>query len=148
MMANTMLIRPLAPPDRAAWGSLWQGYLTFYEQTLPSDVTDRTWRRLISGDAIAGFVAEVDGALIGFVHYLIHPSTWSTAGNCYLEDLFVAPEAREAGIGRALIEKVFEVADAKGCSRVYWTTKADNARARALYDKLARLSEFVQYRRP
>ena len=51
------------------------------------------------------------------------------------------------GIGRALIEAVYSEADAKGCTRTYWATKSDNAAARRLYDDVAMLSPFVQYRR-
>ena len=61
-----------------------------------------------------------------------------TVGNyCYLQDLFVAPEARGHGLGRALIEAVYREAKAAGASRVHWLTHETNATARALYDTLA-----------
>jgi GNAT superfamily N-acetyltransferase len=81
------------------------------------------------------------------VHAVFHPSTWSPTAYCYLEDLFVAREARHHGTGEALIEAVYKEADKRGATRTYWATKEDNATARRLYDRVAKLSPFVQYRR-
>ena len=85
--------------------------------------------------------------LVGFVHYLFHPVTWSTANRCYLEDLFVSPKARGTGAGRALIEAVYRAADEAGADQVYWLTAQDNATARRLYDRVGRLTPFVKYQR-
>jgi GNAT superfamily N-acetyltransferase len=87
------------------------------------------------------------GKLTGIVHYLYHRTTWTVGNYCYLQDLFVAETARGLGLGRALIEAVCEKARAEGASRVYWLTQEDNATARALYDKLAERSGFIQYRK-
>jgi GNAT superfamily N-acetyltransferase len=78
---------------------------------------------------------------------LFHRSTWATGWYCYLEDLFVDPARRKAGAGRALIEAVYALADARGCPRTYWMTQASNATARSLYDQVASKAPFVQYRR-
>jgi GNAT superfamily N-acetyltransferase len=78
---------------------------------------------------------------------VFHPSTWSPTAYCYLEDLFVGREARHHGTGRALIEAVYKEADKRGATRTYWATKEDNRTARRLYDRVATLSPFVQYRR-
>jgi GNAT superfamily N-acetyltransferase len=67
---------------------------------------------------------------------------------CYLADLFVDEAVRGQGVARALIEKVAAVARARGCPRFYWLTKQDNARARALYDKVARFAGFIRYDYP
>ncbi len=87
-----------------------------------------------------------DDRPIGFVVYHFHLSTWSPAGYCYLEDLFVDPELRARGAGRALVESVYAAARARGAARVYWVTQGDNARAQALYDRIATKTTFVQYR--
>ena len=84
---------------------------------------------------------------VGLVHLLLHRSTWSNGFYCYLEDLFVDPTQRGRGIGRALIEAVYAEADARQCTRTYWMTQETNATARALYDRVATKSPFVQYRR-
>jgi GNAT superfamily N-acetyltransferase len=72
---------------------------------------------------------------------------WS-ADACYLQDLFVDETARGQGAASALIERVAEVARDRGAARLYWTTKQDNARARSLYDKVARFHGFIRYDYP
>lgn len=142
-------IRPLAAFDRAQWEPLWQGYLTFYKASLTPEITEATFARL-TGDAepMGAFVAERDGRLIGIVHWVVHRSTWNIKDICYLQDLFTAPEARGTGAGRALIEAVKQMAQAKGCFRVYWQTHESNLQAQALYDKVAEKSGFIVYRQP
>ena len=147
-MASKVEVRELRAGDRAAWDVLWAGYLAFYEHDLPKEITELTWRRLMdSADQPYGLVAVDGNAIVGFVHYHFHLSTWSVAGYCYLEDLFVSPNVRGKGAGRALIEAVYRAADARGASRVYWHTQETNTQARELYDKVAELTPFVQYRR-
>ncbi len=148
MSSAKIRVRSLEPGDRAQWAVLWAGYLEFYEHDLPREITEALWRRLLDpADQPYGLVA-VDGTeIVGFVHYHFHLSTWSLNGYCYLEDLFVARSARGKGAGRALIEAVYRAADERGAARVYWHTQNTNTEARALYDKVAELSPFVQYRR-
>ena len=141
----TTSIRPIAKTDEAAWRKLWRGYLDFYEKNLPASHTDGLFETLMAGDPYFAFVAEREGEVIGFVHGLPHPSTWSETGYCYLEDLYVDAAARGSGAGRALINAVCEESKRRGLSRVYWHTNEGNAEARKLYDKVATLSDFVHY---
>jgi len=145
----TATIRELQPSDRARWNDLWTGYLDFYKHTLTQDITEATWQRLIDPQQQPyGFGAlDANDRVVGFVHYHFHLSTWSLNGYCYLEDLFVDPAARGLGVGRALIEAVYRAADTRDVQRVYWHTETDNARAQALYNQVATLAPFVQYRR-
>lgn len=92
-------------------------------------------------------VAERDGALLGLVHYLYHRSTVMITPDCYLRDLFTVPEARGQGIGRALIEGVYDAARAAGVDRVYWQTHVTNTAGRLLYDKVAEHGGFIVYRK-
>jgi GNAT superfamily N-acetyltransferase len=146
--AASISIRPLTPDERAAWEPLWNGYLTFYETVLDSKITDVTWARLHDpSEPMFALGAYSDGTLVGIVHYLFHRSCWSVGNYCYLQDLFVAESARGLGAGRALIEAAEREARKAGASRIYWLTKEDNHSARALYDKLADRSGFIQYRK-
>ena len=139
-------VRPVREDDERIWRELWDGYCAFYETVVPPDVTAETWRRLLEpGEPMAGLVAEHAGEVVGFVNYVLHPSTWATAETCYLEDLFVTPAARGSGAGRALIQTVLGLARSRGWDKVYWHTRRDNARARALYDSFARADDFVRY---
>jgi ribosomal protein S18 acetylase RimI-like enzyme len=142
-------IRPLEAKDKDAWLPLWQGYLEFYETSVSDAVTEATWRRIIEPSGpIHGFCAvDEGGKLVGIVHYLFHPVTWAMADRCYLEDLFVSPDARGSGAGQALIEAVYRAADNVGADQVYWLTAHSNATARKLYDRVAQVTRFIKYRR-
>jgi GNAT superfamily N-acetyltransferase len=145
-----VIVRDLRAEDRPEWETLWAGYLAFYESDLPADVTERTWARLLNpSEPMFCLVAEgKGGALLGLVHCVLHRGTWATSDLCYLEDLFVSPNARGQGVGRALIEAVYARADAFGCDRIYWLTHETNTTARKLYDQVAEYRGFIQYRRP
>jgi GNAT superfamily N-acetyltransferase len=140
-------IRPLESADRPEWESLARAYKAFYETTLPDAEYERTWVRLMSGDGIHGFGALIDGRLAGITHYLFHTGIWARQ-SCYLEDLFVDPAARGRGVARALIEAVAQRARDEGASRLYWLTHQENSAARALYDRVAKFSGFVEYEVP
>jgi GNAT superfamily N-acetyltransferase len=147
-MATRAAIRPIGMSERVNWEALWQGYLRFYETSQTSDETDAAWQRLHDpAEPMYGLGAYDDQKLIGIVHYLFHRSFWTVGNYCYLQDLFVVPDARRDGVGRALIEAVYDRAREAGASRVYWLTEEGNATARALYDKVAQRSGFIQYRR-
>jgi GNAT superfamily N-acetyltransferase len=143
-------VTPLTPADHLAWRALWDGYLAFYETTLDEETTEATFARLVDpGSGLHAAVARDDGgAAVGLVHWLTHPATWTTASYCYLEDLFVAPEGRGAGAGRALVEHVRAWAEQNGSAKVYWLTAESNATARALYDRVATRSGMIHYQVP
>ena len=141
-------VRALEAGDERAWRSLWRAYLEFYRTDLPAEVTDMTWTRLLDpAEPLFGLVAERAGVLAGFAHCVLHRGTWSLTQHCYLEDLYVATEARGDGVGRALIDAVYHEADACNADRVYWLTHETNSTARALYDRMARRSGFIHYTR-
>ena len=145
----TISVRPLKAEDKSRWLELWNGYLTFYETSLSDEQTELTWKRLMDTNyGVFGLIAEKDGAMVGITHFMFRPSTWAPKDYCYLEDLFVDPTVRGSGAGRALINRVIELAKEHGAGRVYWTTKENNAQARILYDSFIKVSEFVQYRFP
>ncbi len=142
-------VRALAAGDHEAWLPLWQGYLAFYETEVSDAVSETTWRRIVDRDGPIHGLGAFDeaGRMVGLVHYLFHPVTWSAANRCYLEDLFVSPAARGTGAGRALIEAVYRAADEAGADQVYWLTAQNNATARRLYDRVARATPFMKYQR-
>ena len=148
MGAREVVIREVPVDERAAWEPLWKGYQAFYQVDIPDEATTVTWARLHDPNEPMGVLgAYVDGKLCGIVHYLFHRSCWTIGDYCYLQDLFVSADARNLGLGRALIMAVEEKARAAGASRVHWLTHETNAVARALYDKLAQRPGFIQYRK-
>jgi GNAT superfamily N-acetyltransferase len=142
-----LLIRDPRPEDEAAWRRLWAGYVAFYESEVSAEVTEATWRRLLTpGSNMLGRIAEWHGDVAGFTVSVLHPTSWTLTPACYLEDLFVDPGMRGHGIGRALIEDLLTIARERGWSRLYWHTRQSNEAARRLYDKFAKADDFVRYR--
>jgi GNAT superfamily N-acetyltransferase len=139
------------------WSSLWQQYLAptvesgapgFYLRAPTPEVVARTFDRLIDpAQQPHALVAVQTGRLVGLVHYLFHPSTWSQTPVCYMEDLFVEPVMRRAGVGHALIRALYAAADEADASAVYWVTHGSNTAARTLFDTLAHPTAFVRYER-
>ena len=142
-------IRPVEAKDFPAWDALWVGYLDYYETSLPDDVRQIAFERLLDPTHnVNGLLAIKDNEPVGLVHYIFHEHMWRPEGVCYLQDLFTAPQARGTGAGRALINAVYKAADDAGAPRVYWLTQEFNTTARHLYDKVAKLSPFIKYDRP
>jgi GNAT superfamily N-acetyltransferase len=147
-MADTsaIAVRSLTEADSDSWRFLWDGYLAFYEASVPEEITQSTWLRLLDGTTMIGRVAEREGRVLGFSASVLHEGTWTSAPICYLEDLFVNPDARGGGIGGALIEDLIQLGRQRGWSRLYWHTRADNVAARRLYDGFVQADGFVRYR--
>lgn len=140
-------IAPLTAADHGEWLALWRGYLAFYEAELDDATTAATFERLVdAGSGIHGALArDENGTAVGIVHWLTHAATWTTTDYCYLEDLFVSPEVRGGGVGRALIAHVRAWAEQHGSAKVYWLTAESNTTARVLYDRVASRSGMIHY---
>lgn len=151
-MSSKIVIRPVAHQDFVRWLPLWEGYNAFYGRSgptaLPNAITQMTWSRFFDAyEPVHALVAESGERLLGLTHYLFHRSTTAIEPTCYLQDLFTVPEARGRGIGKALIEEVYDRARELGSGRVYWQTHETNQTAMRLYDQIAERSGFVVYRR-
>jgi len=147
-----LVIRPVTRQDYDQWLTLWDGYNAFYGRSgltaLAPDITRMTWARFFDVyEPVHALVAESHGQLLGLTHYLYHRTTTAIGPNCYLQDLFTNEEARGKGIGRALIDGVYERASLAGSPRVYWQTHETNLTAMKLYDKMATRSGFLVYRK-
>ncbi|MEM6407465.1 MAG: GNAT family N-acetyltransferase [Pseudomonadota bacterium] len=145
----SVVIRPLQRADKLEWARLWKAYLAFYETARPQEIYDTYFERLLGDDPqdYNGIIALKDGQAIGLTHYLFHRHGWSVENCCYLQDLYVDPEIRGTGAGRALIEAVYAAADAAGAPNVYWTTQDFNATARQLYGRIGQKTPFIKYSR-
>ena len=149
---DRLIVRDIARTDYVQWLPLWDGYNAFYGRSgptaLPDDITATTWARFFDEmEPVHALVAELVGRLVGLTHYLFHRSTTLVHPICYLQDLFTSAEARGQGVGRALIEAVYERARAAGSARVYWQTHETNHQAQSLYRQLAERSGFLVYRK-
>jgi GNAT superfamily N-acetyltransferase len=140
-------VRKIEAHDEARWRELWDGYCRFYERDLSEPITRHTWARIMNAAApVQAIVAEVQAAgVIGFANYVIHENTWTLTPVCYLEDLFVDPAQRAAGVGAQLIDWLLAEMKEQRWSRLYWNTRENNYRARGLYDKYTPHSGFLRY---
>ena len=150
MSSLTYTIRRPNINDKDQWLPLWRDYIKFYQSELSDEVTDLLWQRIHDEQhSINCFVAEEvsTSQLIGFAHYISHPSTWNEKLYCYMEDLFVSPLLRGGGVGTALIKAVSDEANNQNWSEVYWHTQENNHQARVLYDKITGGADgFICYR--
>ena len=147
MDSSVFELRKLSKDDFDKWRELWSTYLSFYDSEVTERVYETTFGRLVSkgNKAQNAIVACEHTELIGLVHFIFHPDNWNIEDDCYLQDLFVVENARGLGVGRSLIEAVYAEADKFGCPSVYWLTEKTNKQARALYDKVAKTTSFIEY---
>lgn len=147
---QSLTIRPIERADRPHWERLWRGYIDFYKSTLPDEMYDLAFDRLLSGDLgkFQGFLALDGDKPVGLVHYLFHRHGWKKEQVCYLQDLYADPDVRGKGIGAALINAVYDAADKAGAPSVYWLTQEGNTQARKLYDQIGQQTDFLKYQRP
>lgn len=140
-------VRPVALDDRVQWDVLYQGYATFYKVVQTVEMRDKLWTWLHDDTKEPrGLVAvRSDGALVGLAHFRPFARPLSATTGCFLDDLFVSPDARGSGAVDVLIEGVRAVAESEGWSVVRWITADNNYRGRAAYDRLATKTHWVTY---
>ncbi len=134
----------LTDADRSVWEPLARGYKAFYNTEVDAAGYDAAWRRLRAGPPLLALGAWRQDRLLGMAHGVFHASPWADEV-CYLQDLFTSPDARGLGVAAALIKELARHARRRGCARLYWLTHESNARARALYDRVAQHHGFIRY---
>ena len=143
-------IRRAVAGDRARLAKLVRAYIDFYKEPQPDDERLDTLLAVLAERPEVGvqFVAEKDGELHGFATVYLSYDTVAARRVAVMNDLFVAPDDRNEGLGRALMRECHGFARANGCAVLSWITAQDNARAQALYDKLATRTTWVTYEMP
>lgn len=146
-LAEGIEIRDGRPQDAEPLLPLLRGYCDFYEVDPPDEGLLELVRQVASGpDQGSLFVAERDGEPIGFA---VMGWKWaSTAGArvAHLEDLYVSPGERGAGVADALIARCAERCRELGIARLGWMTAPDNHRAQRVYDRSgAQSSSWLEY---
>ena len=85
---------------------------------------------------VDAIIAEIDGQAVGFAIFFHNYSTFLTKPGIYLEDIFVSPEYRRQGIGKALLTKVAQIAVERDCGRLEWSVLDWNVSAQEFYRNL------------
>ncbi|MBB5203173.1 ribosomal protein S18 acetylase RimI-like enzyme [Inhella inkyongensis] len=140
-------VLPLATISYETWLNLWLPYVDG-QLEVDSPLHRHSYERLVAGQELRGLVLQEGGAVLGLAHFYLHPSTWALQPACYIQDLYICPQARGRGLARHLIEAVRSEAKAGGAYVLHWNTRADNVAARALYERIAQRSDRVMYLMP
>jgi len=101
-MPGPLTIRSAQPEDARQWLTLWRAYCAALGGAVSDTATNGLWERILVSDHPIGCLVARNFRmeLVGLANYVLHPHTWSLQPVCYLEDLYVAPEARGHGAGR------------------------------------------------
>ena len=150
MTAPGIRIRP-ASADDAGLILQFIRELAIYEKAESSVQTDEAGIRasLFGADAKAqALVCERGGQAIGYAVYFYNYSTWLGRNGIYLEDLYVSPEHRGSGAGKALLQHIAKLAVAQGCGRFEWSVLDWNTPAIEFYTAAGALpqDEWTVYR--
>ncbi|MER9275535.1 GNAT family N-acetyltransferase [Mesorhizobium sp. M0643] len=142
-----MEFRLAGAADREAWLSLWNRYWADQGVDISTEVSETSWQRIENPDNTSKALVAVDagGVTLAFLNYIVHPCTCSDRLLCFLVDLYVDHSRRRQGIAEAMIAHLAAEGRRQRWLRLYWNTDGSNERARALYDKIARLSPYLSY---
>ena len=140
-------VRAATAHDEKPWLEMWRDFVLSGPEPCAPTAADVAWRRIMDpANPMECLVATDAGDVaIGFLLYVTHPYGWSSRSVCYLQDLYVRPDARRRGCGRALIETLSDAGRRAGWLKIYWMTQEDNVVARRLYDTIAVRSPLVRY---
>lgn len=147
----TYAIRPATAADAATILGFIRGLADYEKAVHLVEATEETVAASLFGPgAVArAIVCEApDGTPAGFAVWFLSYSTWQARNGLYLEDLYVAPAHRGAGVGRQLLRHLARIAVSKGCGRFEWSVLDWNEPAIRVYDAIGAepQGEWVRYR--
>lgn len=143
-MASVSIV-PAEESHRSAWDALYAGYAAHYAVTQTAEMRERVWGWISEGRIDCRLALDGSGRPVGLTHFreYLRPLMASRGG--FLDDLFVAPEARGSGAAPALIHAVADIGRERGWTVIRWITRDNNYRARTLYDRVAARTDWVTY---
>ncbi|MBL0373259.1 GNAT family N-acetyltransferase [Rhizobium sp. KVB221] len=130
---------------REDWERLYAGYATYYKVEQSAEMRDKVWNWIREGRTNCLMALDADGRPVGIAHVreFIRPLMATVGG--YLDDLYVDPTLRGAGVVDDLFAAAKDLGRARGWSLIRWITREDNYRARAVYDRLATKTNWTTY---
>ena len=138
MIETRITVEPIGMHQKDAWRRLYQGYADFYDVELPDPVAERVWGWLHDEHhPLEGVLALSGIRPVGIAHFRACPNPLRGGEIGFLDDLYVLPEERARGVGRALLGSIQRTARRRGWRVVRWITAADNIGAKGLYDQVA-----------
>lgn len=142
----TVTVRPIEARDESVWRELFVAYGVFYETEFAEPQISTVWGWLMDPThPTKAWVAEIDGAVVGFGHMRTHWNTFTGGPAWFLDDLYTSSAARGHGAGTQIINALRAHADANGGGTISWITAENNITAQSVYDKLAARQTWVTY---
>ena len=146
----TSVIRPATEADVPAIADLIRGLARYEKLEQDVTMTEELLAKSLFGPRpyAETLLAEESGKPIGFALFFHNFSTFLALPGIYLEDLFVVPEHRGRGVGRALLKELARIAVERGCGRLEWSVLDWNRDAIGFYERLGATpnSEWTVYR--
>tara|TARA_B100000745_G_scaffold233095_1_gene156866 strand:+ start:74 stop:520 length:447 start_codon:yes stop_codon:yes gene_type:complete len=143
---KTFTIRKLEPSDYEGWAILFSGYAEYYKFNIEDANIKQTWKWINDFDhPLECLAAFEDHQIIGFGHFRAMPSPLRGENIGFLDDLFVDPEYRGNNLGDMLLNAIQKEAKERGWKIIRWITKDNNYRARSLYDKYSKKTDWNVY---
>jgi GNAT superfamily N-acetyltransferase len=136
--STSLLVRPVEESELPQLLTLLQAKAVFDSAELSFIASVASLREALFGpnQLAHALVAVENGALIGVATYYATFSSFVAKPCLWLDDLFVQETHRSKGVGRALVKRLCEIAQANGCGRVDWVVAASNTNGRAFYTSL------------
>ncbi len=130
-----MIVRAATPEDVVTILGFIRDLAAFEREPDAVEASEATLAEALFGasPAAEAVIAEADGATVGFAVFFHNFSTWTGRRGVYLEDLYVTPQARGQGVGKALLQHLAALALDRGCARFEWSVLDWNADAIAFY---------------
>jgi GNAT superfamily N-acetyltransferase len=148
-VAAAAQVSPVREEEFEALLPLIAAYQGFYEvEDADRDRNRSFFRRFLAPSEVGLLLAarEEGGEILGYACLYWHFSSTKAAETVLMNDLFVVPEARGRGVGRALIEASADVARERGAAWLEWATAPDNHTAQRLYDSMtSEKSTWLEY---
>ncbi len=131
------MIRPASPEDVPAIHALLLELAEFEQITDWVEATEDSTHEALFGErpTAEALVAEREGQIVATAVFFQNYSTFVGRPGLYLEDIYVQPAHRSAGIGQAMLQELANIAEARGCGRMEWTVLDWNQRAIDFYEK-------------
>ncbi|MDF1756031.1 MAG: GNAT family N-acetyltransferase [Verrucomicrobiales bacterium] len=137
-MSDLFKIRPAVPGDCDSIHRLLMELAEYEKITHWVESTPASTHQALFGDqpAAGALVAEVEGIIIGTAVFFHNYSTFIGKQGLYLEDIYITPEQRGKGIGKAILKELARLAVKRNCGRMEWTVLDWNQPAIDFYDKI------------
>lgn len=147
-MSAALTVRGARQGDRDAFLVMWADFVaTFPSEPGNPAIGELNWSRIAAKEPTLRCILALDegGRPLGFTLYLAFPFTWSRGDACYLQDIYVRPEARGRGAAQAMIENLRQQGLEHGWFKIFWMTQPDNLVAQRVYEKVARRMDYLRY---